>query len=49
MPTLSSLVELEVVIMRTSGVASDNKVGIMTTPGFQCTHVIFVGLTILQI
>ena len=35
MPTLSSLAALEVVIMTTSGVASDDKVGIITTPQFQ--------------
>ena len=35
MPTLSSLVAPEVVVMTTSGATSDDKVGIMTTPGFQ--------------
>ena len=36
MPTLSSLAALQVVIMTTCSAASDKKVGIMTTPSFQC-------------
>ena len=35
MPTLSSLMAPEVVVMTTSGAASDDKVGIVTTHGFQ--------------
>ena len=36
MLTLSSPVAAEVVVMTTSGAASDDKVGIMTTLAFQC-------------
>ena len=35
MPTLSSVAALEVVIMTTSSAATDDKVGIITTLGFQ--------------
>ena len=38
MPTLSSLAAPQVVIMTTCGVASDDKVGTMTTLGCQCSH-----------
>ena len=36
MPTLSSLVALQVVVMTTCGAASDDKFGIMTTLSHQC-------------
>ena len=36
MPTFSSLVEKEVAMKTNSGAVSDDKVGIVTTLGFQC-------------
>ena len=44
MPILASLVAPEVVIMTTSGAASDAKIGIMTTLIFQCQQVIIISL-----
>ena len=41
MPTLLSLVLLEAVVMTTYGAISDDKVGIMTTLGFQWYPMIY--------
>ena len=47
MAKLSSLVALEVVLMTTYGDTNDEKVGIMTTFGFQCMHTVCALLLLL--